>query len=173
MRKGGEMDASVLVKAKAGDRSAFGEITETYYKDAYLFALSMTGSVHDAMDVCQDAFIKAYRNIGRLKDDEKLKNWLIKIVANTANDLYRSSRSKETPTEDLYEVFTDDSLTDRFDLFSALMKLKAEYRQVLVLRYFNDIRISDVGKILKIPENTVKSRTRYALEQMKRIMEVK
>jgi RNA polymerase sigma-70 factor, ECF subfamily len=167
------MDALILEKAKSGDKEAFGEIVEIFYKDAYLFALSMTGNTHDAMDVCQDAFIKAYGNIGKLRDNEKFKSWLIQIVANTAKDRRRAGKAKETEMEEFYEVFTDNSFSERADLFSALMKLKTEYRQVLVLRYINDLRISDVGKALRIPENTVKSRTRYALEQMKQVMGVK
>ena len=123
------------------------------------------------MDVCQDSFIKAYNNLRKLKEAEKFKSWLFKITSNTAKDTFRRRKSDELKSEDLKQVFSEESLVQKLDLLSALMKLKTEYRQVLILRYFNDLKTKDIARITKISENTVKSRIRYALEQIKTVLE--
>jgi RNA polymerase sigma-70 factor (ECF subfamily) len=165
------MDVRILSRAVKGDREAFGEIVDFYYKDAYLFALSITGNPHDAKDVCQDSFVKAYRNLKKLRDKDSFKSWLMKIVSNTSKDVFKGRKTQEIQPNELYEDFEADSLHDRIDLLDALEKIKPEYRQVLTLRYLNDLKIQDVAKILKLPENTVKSRIRYALTQAKEAME--
>lgn len=167
------MDPQVLKDAKNGDKTAFGRIIEDTYKDAYLFALSITGSTHDARDVCQEAFIKAYRNICRLNDDMKFKSWLMKIVLNTSRDFFRASKAKTFEPEDCSSVFAEERIAERNDLFKAISVLKREYRQVLILRYINDMKIEDMAKILGIPGNTVKSRIRYALERARTVLEGK
>lgn len=165
------MHEELLARASKGDKAAFGEIVDIYYKDAYMFALSITGNVHDAMDVCQESFIKAYKSLKRLKEPNRFKSWMMKIVSNTSKDIFRSRKQSVPETEELFEVFEETSLLDRIDLYEALMRIKTEYRQVLVLRFLNDLKISDVAKILRVPQNTVKSRTRYALEQTRIVME--
>lgn len=165
------MDARILESAIKGDKEAFGQIVDTYYKDAYLFSLSITGNPHDASDVCQDSFIKAYRNLKKLKDKDSLKSWLMKIVSNTSKDIFRGKKIYEPQENELYEDFDEETLHDRLDLFNALKRIKPQYRQVLTLRYLNDLKIEDVANILKLPVNTVKSRIRYALAQAKEAME--
>lgn len=165
------MDARIIESAVKGDKEAFGQIVELYYKDAYLFALSITGNVHDAKDVCQDSFVKAYRNLKKLKDKESFKSWFMKIVSNTSKDIFRGRKTYEPQTNELYEDFDEDTLHDRLDLLNALGRIKPQYRQILTLRYLNDLKIEDVAKILKLPVNTVKSRIRYALAQAKEAME--
>lgn len=165
------MDITIYRKAVKGDKHAFEEIVDEYYKDVYVFALGITGNVHDAMDVCQDSFIKAYHNLRKLKEVEKFKSWLFKITSNTAKDVFRRRKPEDFKSEDLKQVFSEESLVQKLDLLSALMKLKTEYRQVLILKYFNDLKTKDIARIIKIPENTVKSRIRYALDQIKTVME--
>lgn len=77
------MDELSLVGAsRAGDKSAFGSLIDRYYKDVYRLAYQYTGSHHEADDVCQETFLRAFESIGKLRDDSCFKAWVFMIASN-------------------------------------------------------------------------------------------
>ena len=77
------MDDLLLVgPSQAGDKAAFGSLIDRYYKSIYRFAFQCTGSHHDADEVCQETFLRAFEHIRKLKDGRYFKGWIFMIASN-------------------------------------------------------------------------------------------
>src|SRR4249919_4077429 len=86
--------ATVLARARQGDSEAFRALVERHSRSAFRLAYRMTGNEHDAEDVVQDSFLKAYRQLGRFESRAHFSTWLHRIVANCSVDLLRARRSR-------------------------------------------------------------------------------
>src|SRR3954470_18990736 len=95
--------AAVLARARQGDSDAFRTLVERHSRRAFQLAYRMMGNEHDAEDVVQESFIRAYRQLGRFEARAHFSTWLHRIVANCSVDLIRSrrSRSEHASTDDL------------------------------------------------------------------------
>src|SRR5215468_11947854 len=93
------MDATdatgVLAKARQGDSEAFRLLVERHSRRAFQLAYRITGNEHDAEDVVQESFIRAYRQLSRFESRAHFGTWLHRIVANCSVDLLRSRRSRQ------------------------------------------------------------------------------
>src|SRR5499427_10660766 len=93
------MDATdvttVLAKARQGDSEAFRTLVEQHSRRAFQLAYRITGNEHDAEDVVQESFIRAYRQLSRFESRAHFGTWLHRIVANCSVDLIRSRRSRQ------------------------------------------------------------------------------
>src|SRR6187397_314219 len=92
------MDATdrtaVLARARGGDGEAFRVLVEQHSRRVFQLAFRMTGNEHDAEDVVQESFLRAYRQLGRFEARANFGTWLYRIVANCAVDLLRAKRSR-------------------------------------------------------------------------------
>lgn len=135
----------------------------------YLLAYSYTKNEQDALDIVQDSIQKALQSLHRLQYEEQLKSWFYKIVVNTALDFLRKQKRVHVMEEGQLEFFTP-SQQDQYenpDLEVALEQLPTMYREVVILRYFEDLKIQDIAHILNVNINTVKSRLYKALTLLK------
>lgn len=125
--------------------------------EATMYRISKTILINDSdcEDAVQDAVLKAYSKLGTLRDERYFKTWLIRILM---NECYRKKReqSRLAPLDEGMEIPSDEK--NYSYLYSAVMKLKQGLRIVIVLYYIEGYSVSEIGKILKIPEGTVKSR---------------
>ena len=166
------MENELVIKCKKGDKEAFSLLVEQYYNQMFLLSLSILKNPYDASDACQEGFLTAYKKIKNLRDNDRFKSWLSKIIWNCSKDLYMKNKKRPQPQEylDLGDYYSEDTLKNA-DVFHYIMQLKDEYRQVLILRYFHDLKLKEIAKITGRPVSTVKSRLRYALNAMKGLME--
>ena len=170
--EGKVMVSELVIKSKKGDKEAFAQLVEMYYDQMFLLSLSIMKNPYDAYDVCQEGFIKAYRKIWMLRDNDKFKSWLSRIIRNISKDMYIEKKNDPDFEETLeIEGFVNEDTAEKMDIYKYLLKLKDEYREVLVLRYFQDLQIKEIARLTGTPVNTVKSRLRYALSAMKGLME--
>src|SRR6266851_1887785 len=87
--------------ASSGDRAAFGQLVEATYSEAYTLAYRLMGNEDDARDVVQDAYLRAYKGIGRFRGDASFSTWLYRIVANCAStQLTRRGRARHEELDD-------------------------------------------------------------------------
>lgn len=121
------------------------------YERFYRLAYSYVHNEADALDVVQESACKAITQCKNLKDTEKLLPWLCRIVVNTSLDLLRS-QVKEQPTEELPETATVDKY-EEFDLKEALNRLEPKNCTIIILRYFEDMKIEDIA--LVVDENVI------------------
>lgn len=82
-------DAELVRAVRAGQRAAFDELVERYQRRAVSVAYRLLGNLHDALEVCQEAFIRAYRSLDSLEDEQRFGSWLLRIVTNLSLNLRR------------------------------------------------------------------------------------
>src|SRR5260221_4578997 len=86
--------APILVRAQQGDGEAFRELVERHSRDAFRLAFRITGNEHDAEDVVQESYRRAYRQLGRFESRASFGTWLYHIVSNCSIDLLRARRTR-------------------------------------------------------------------------------
>ncbi|PEL13623.1 RNA polymerase sigma factor [Bacillus sp. AFS017336] len=134
--------------------------------DFYRLAYSYVKNSEDAVDILQDSIQKAISSKDKLKNEQSLKSWFYRIVVNTALDFLRKQKKIMVVDEETIELYSpgqDDNYTN-IDLERSLESLPTKYRAVIVLRYFEDLKIEEVAEILQESPNTIKTRLYKALE---------
>ena len=122
----------------------------------YKLALSQSKNVHTAEDITQTVFMKYLQNAEKLVNPEHIKHWLIRVTLNECKSFFSSSWFKKTvPLEESIPVFFDTE--EKSDVYYATMKLPPKYRAVIHLFYYEDLTVSQIAKILKQKDSTVKT----------------
>lgn len=143
-------------------------ITE-HKENIYRLAYSYVKNKEDALDIVQDAICKAMTSIELLKDKSAVKGWFYRIVVNTALDFLRKHKRVHPMDQEKLEFHAsgaEDSYMD-IDLVRTLEDLPSKYREVVVLRYFEDLKIEEVADVLHENVNTVKTRLYQALRLLR------
>jgi RNA polymerase sigma-70 factor (ECF subfamily) len=138
---------------------------EKYYRLAY----SYVKNADDALDIVQESIYKAVSSIESLKNHSYIKTWFYRIVVNTSLDFLRQRKKVVVVEEEVLSSF-DESKVDTYadlDLQRAIEKLPLSYRSIIVLRFFEDLKIEEVAEVLDINVNTVKTRLYKALEKLR------
>lgn len=134
---------------------------ETYYRLAY----SYVRQEQDALDIVQESAYKAIKDCQKVKNPQYLSTWLYRIVINTALDLIRK-RKKEELSDTMPEAVWEDRYGD-VDLKYMLEQLDEKSRTVVILRYFEDMKLEEIAKILDENLNTVKARLYRTLKKLR------
>lgn len=167
-----QVETEMMVEAaKRGDKKAFEAIVKRHYNELYYTALGIVRSGWEALDICQETFLKAFNSINTLEDKSKFKPWINKILINKCNDYFR--KNKNVVYVDFLEEnegFIEGGSEESIDLLKALSSLKEDATVVLTLRYFQDLSLKEIAAILDIPEGTVKSRISNGLKEMRKLM---
>lgn len=140
-------------------------ITE-HKESIYRLAYSYVKNKEDALDIVQDAVYKAITNIDKLNNPESIKSWFYRIVVNTALDFIRKNKRIYVMDHQMIEPLVpsaEDVYID-FDLNESLDHLPIKYRSVIILRYFEDMKIDEVADVLGENVNTIKTRLYQALQ---------
>lgn len=137
---------------------------ENFYKVAYSYVKNQD----DALDIVHDSICKALSKLDSLKDEEAIKPWFYKILINSSIDYIRKNSKYVTLGEELLfeEYNSNDTYTD-IDLQRALEKLPEEYRVIIVLRYFEDMKIDEIANVLSQNTNTIKTKLYTGLRRLK------
>ncbi|MCM3628587.1 RNA polymerase sigma factor [Paenibacillus glycanilyticus] len=138
-------------------------------ENIYRLAYSYVKNKEDALDIVQDAIYKAMTSIESLKDKAAVKSWFYRIVVNTSLDFLRKHKRVHPMEQEKLESYAPnavDSYTD-IDLVKTLADLPSKYREVVVLRYFEDMKIEEVADVLHENVNTVKTRLYQALRLLR------
>ncbi len=175
-----------MAAARSGDRAAFQTLFERYHRRAYTLALGVVRNADDALDLVQDAFLKAHKHLDRFEGNASFYTWLYRIVMNLAIDLLRKQR-RQRPVE-LDETSTkgvlDDSLLPkilggnpgralmdkqiRARIDAALDELSDNHRTVLVMRELEGLSYEDMAKAMGCSKGTIMSRLFHARKNMQR-----
>ncbi len=165
-------------RVQGGDREALERLVKRYHGPirGYLYHI-VHGDIHLADDLTQETFLTMVRKLPQLREPSAFKAWLYRIAGNTARDYFRSAQAREVPadpvrnddaaavgTEPEAEAFRDH---DRMLVLGLLRELEEHHREVLILRYYQDLELNEIAEILDVPLGTVKSRLHYALRRMK------
>jgi RNA polymerase sigma factor (sigma-70 family) len=176
-------ESELVERARRGDAAAYEEIVQTYQGIAFRVAYVIAGSAADAEEAAQDAFVKAYRALGRFRPGAPFRPWLLRIVANEARNRRRSAVRRESlALRTAAEQASGDAAPspeaavlvaeERQTLLRALERLRDEDREVLSCRYLLDMSEDETATALGLRRGTVKSRTSRALARLREHMEV-
>jgi RNA polymerase sigma-70 factor (ECF subfamily) len=172
-------DENELIQAaQAGDRAAFDELVRRTYADLYTLAVRLTGNEEDARDVVQDAYLRAWKGIGKFRGEAQLSTWLYRITANCAST--HLSRRRRTRTEPLQpgfdpadvrfegqpEAATESSL-DLMRIAAAVEELPAKLRAVVVLRDVYGLPHDAIAEELGISVSAAKVRLHRARKRLR------
>jgi len=170
-------ESETVVLAQRGETAALDELARSCRQQAYVFALQLTGNPDDALDVAQDAMVRFFRSLQRFDATRPVRPWLLRIVRNLIRDRARRNRirrteSLEPSSDDVLRFEPKDenpdpeAMTVRHDLqrlvWRCLQELPPRYREVLVLRDYQDLAYAEIASTLKIPRGTVMSRLHRA-----------
>lgn len=158
----------LLKRAVKGDKTAFSSIVLEYQHQLYKIAAARLDNENDIYDATQNALISAYRNIKKVKEISFFKTWIIKILINECNLIYRKRHKRiisfEETEIDKYISLNDayKEVESSFDFHLLLKPLNPEESMAITLFYCSDLSIKEISRLTKTNENTVKARLRNA-----------
>lgn len=174
-------DLPKLIKEiQAGNEEAFAELYHDFYTAFYYMALKLTQNEADAQDAVQDTFINIRKNIKHLKNPDVVIVWMKQILMNRCKNMFRKNREiymEESALAALeivddHDDYSPSVVADKKNKAEIVLKLLANipyiYREPLILKYYDDAKMSEIAEILGIPEGTVKSRLRSGKQLLRK-----
>ena len=171
-------EQDIIRRAQKGDSEAFRTLVEGYQTQVYRLAARMCGE-STADDVTQEAFVAAWRALPSFRGDCRFSTWLYRLTTNAAIDLLRREK-RHRNADDITELeLSDDGLSpqelaERGEtqeaVRRALGQLSEEHRQVLLLRYMQELDYSEIAAALAVSEGTVKSRINRAKGRLRELL---
>ena len=168
------LDAGLIARAQAGDISAFEDLVRRYRNEVYALCFYFTRNREDAWVLSQEVFIKAWRALSRFRGDSSFKTWLMRIAINTCRDYLRTPWlrrvDRRVDMDTLPEETQSDPLPDS-QVLDAVMALPPKYKDVVLLRYYQDMKHKDIADTLGITVDVAKTRLKRANEKLRRKLE--
>lgn len=147
------------------------DVVNEYSDTIYRVALNITKNSADAFDVCQEVFIRLIKNKHKIKDRSHLKAWLLRVAVNCAKSCKTSAYVRHcVPLAEAREQSVSDNTFDKA-IFQFVMQLPQKYSVAIYLFYYEDLKISEISKILNVTQSTVKSRLARGRKQLREIIE--
>jgi len=181
-------DTSLIREAQRGNRVAFEELVRQYDRAVLRLAIHLTGSEQDAQDIYQEAFLKAYRNMGRFRFECSFYTWIYRIVTNLCLDHLRKRQvRKEDAAVSVDAEGNEYNMMDRVadarpganperDLMrrelgskiaAALVKLTPRERMVFELKHYQGLKLRTIGEVLNTTEETAKNTLFRATQKLR------
>lgn len=160
-------DAAAIEKCRRGDKEAFRFLVERYQKQAVAHSTAILGNREDALDATQEAFVDAFRSLGKFDATRKFYPWFYVLLRHRCFKM----TARKTATENIEEteilaapetVSREEQLT----LEKALLTLSKEDREIIALKYLDGLSYEELSEHLQIPRGTVMSRLFYARKQL-------
>jgi RNA polymerase sigma-70 factor (ECF subfamily) len=179
-------DLAAVSRARGGDADAFRTLVERHSRAIFRVAYRMTGNEHDADDVVQETFLRAYRQIDRFEERANFGTWVHRIAINCSLDLLRSrgrhEKHRVNDSEDgemIREFESTDPQPDRLLLsaelqqhvVSALDRLSGNERTAFMLRHFEGMPVEEIGRTLGIQVNAAKHTIFRAVRKLRESLE--
>jgi RNA polymerase sigma-70 factor (ECF subfamily) len=179
-----ENDIKLVSNYLNGEEDALKEIVQKYYKTIYRFLFNYIGGSPESADLTQEVFLKIWKKIKKYDKRHSFKTWIFTIARNTAIDFLRKKRNsvfsdfENVDGTNMLEENLSDDLPSASEVFSKIenaKKLKEEldrlpviYKEVIMLKYQEEMDFGEISTVLKRPEETVKSQHRRALIMLRK-----
>jgi RNA polymerase sigma-70 factor (ECF subfamily) len=163
-------DRDVIERVLKGDVEAFNLLVRQWDKPIYNFILRIVGDRDEAMDLCQDSFMKAYRELNTLKDRDRFSAWLYRIAHNTCFSRLRKDQGKTFVELGPETNSARMPIESRLAVEKALEYLPEDQREVVVLKVFHSLKFEEIAAIQGAPVSTVKSRLYMGFEKLRSIL---
>ena len=180
-------DLKIIESCLLGNTRIFSRLIDNYKNMVYNLAYRMSSSPHEAEDISQETFLRAFQSLARFNSSYKFSTWLYQITLNIIRDKYKKKEidyvSLDAPIEtDDSEFYIQpaDSTNNPEEIMAqqedarviqqAILSLPLKYREVIVLRHLQDLSYIEISNILKLPQGTVKIHLYRAREQLRKIL---
>lgn len=164
------MCTETLVKAaQKGDNDAFFMLIASYKDNLYNIAFCYLKNEHDALEAIQETTCRAYLKLHKLKEPKYFNTWLTKIIINYCID-EQKRKKKLTLINENIDISLENKDYEHIAIEAAVEMLPPKYKQVIVLKYFQDMKIEEIAKIIGRPEGTIKTWLYRALKLLKDIL---
>lgn len=159
----------LVEKAAKGNREAFGELIIMHQEYLYKLAYMYTKNEQDALDAVQECAMRAMISMDKLREPQYFKTWITRILI---NGIYKTQKKyrDSSPFEDYNEAAPEQplSIEEKTDLYDAIDLLPPTYKTVVILQYFQGMKIKDIAEIMCIPQGSVKAYLHRAKELLRR-----
>ncbi len=177
--------AAALARARRGDGEAFRELVERHSRSVFRLAFRMTGNEHDAEDVVQESFLRAYKQLGRFESRANFGTWLYRITANCAVDLMRARQARhdvsrsESLDVDVHQPTADAPNPERMaqsaeierTVQGALGDLSPLERAAFTLRHYEGRSIDEIATTLNLGTSAAKHSVFRAVKKLRLVLE--
>jgi len=180
-------DTELAKAASRGDTQAFHALVDRYSGDMFRLALSLCGRRADAEDICQEAFVGAFRGVSRFDGRSSFKTWLTRILLRQAAKVWKKQRTRGMislqsrggsesdggrgePGGKWDPAATSGNADATMDILEMIGRLGPDHQQVLVLREMNGLSYEEIAETLNIPQGTVESRLYRARAELRKLL---
>lgn len=168
----------LIKKIQSGDTDAFEMIVRKYYQAIYRFCYRrLNGNPDTAADITQDVFLKVLENIQSVRKIGKFQNYLLTIAVNICNNYFKKFKPLYMDLETLEDIEYTDNAYEKIELDelktevqSAINTLPDYQKEVIILRFYYDLKIREISNITKVSVPTVKSRLQQGIKKLQRYL---
>jgi len=178
-------DSELAQAAARGDERAFHALVDRHAGDMFRLALSLSHGRADAEDICQEAFIGAYRGVRKFDGRSSFKTWLTRILLRQAAKIWKKNKRRNAMSIDA--AWDADSQGEssfsplepkapsvdadtNLDLVQMIAKLGPDHRQIVILREMHGMSYEEISQALNIPRGTVESRLYRARTELRKLL---
>jgi RNA polymerase sigma-70 factor (ECF subfamily) len=170
------LERLLVVRCQTGDEAAFAELIERYRPRLHYFVRKLVGDA-EADDVLQDVWLDVYRGLWRLSDAGAFAAWLYRMARDRAYRVLRKRRPGQLPLDSAEPIDEAAEATFSADeaaqIHVALGELEPQHREVLILRFLEEMSYEDIARVVGCPRGTVRSRLHYGKRALRRVLERK
>ena len=168
-------DKELIYKIQHGEKELLEVLIQNYYDDIYRLCYYKTGNASISYDLTQETFLKLIKYIGTYNHRGKFKSYLITIAMNVCNTYFDNNKVdlEELDDNQTYKENNSNELSrieQKNSIDKALRMLPENQKEVIVLRYYEDLKIKDISKILDEKVPTIKSRLKQGIEKLSRYL---
>ncbi|RUT31960.1 sigma-70 family RNA polymerase sigma factor [Paenibacillus zeisoli] len=150
-----------------GDEIAFHELINSQKRKLYGIAYSYLRNEADALEVLQETVCRAWMKCGKLKDPDTFIPWLYRILMNCCVDELRRRRRVDVISQEPQQGTIEMVDVNKLDIERVLNRMKPKYRHALMLKYYQDMTVPEIARILEKPEGTIKTWIHQGLKQLR------
>ena len=166
-----DREERLVKKAMRGNVDAYGKVVDIYKEYLYKMAWLYVRNEDLALDIVQDSILKGFRSIRSLRKARYFKTWMTRILINTAGDALRKNTG-------IYSLETvgdvpgggTEKIEERMDVYEAIGRMEKHYRSVIILKYFEDMKLAEIAEILQMSEGSVSAYLTRAKRELKKYL---
>lgn len=151
-----EQVEKTVKKAIRGNVEAYGQLIEMHKTYLYSTAMIYTKNEQESLDAVSECVLKGFKNIKKLKNPKQFKSWITRILINVIYDSFKDNTTTIDINEiDLPEKEKGITKEEKMDLYTAVDLLPDKYKSIIILKYFSEMKLSEIAAIMNMPEGTV------------------
>lgn len=162
----------LVEKAVKGNREAFGKLILMHQEYLYRLAYLYTKNEQDALDAVQECAMRAMISMDKLREPEYFKTWITRILLNSVY-VAQKKHKNHSPYEEYSGAVPEQpvSIEEKADLYDAIDLLPSNYKTVVILQYFQGMKVKEIAQVMNLPVGSVKAYLSRAREALKKQLE--